>query len=388
MQHLNPEVLRWARETASLTHSQAAKKLNLSASKGLAPEDRLIEIEEGRIQPEPPMLEKMAKYYHRPLITFYLEKPPRTSDYGVDYRRTSNEISPIQDSYLKVLVRNAIARQGILRDLLHDDDGTEVDFVSTIKLNDGKEHALDCLRAIVEAESSKTTPIRDFKKLRDASQKLGVFVILEGDLGSHHTKIKSTTFRGFVLADRLAPFIVINRNDAKTAQSFTLLHEMVHLLLGDTGISGFDSDTRDEEQFCNDVASEYLLPSAIVARIKISRFETDAILALLEELSADWRVSRTLIAYRLYRLGKIEQQQYRKVAEIYREQWESRHRQRKTEEAFASFSKTRRYSLGKSLISLVERNLADGLLSTTKASTVFGVKPTQVGTILEMQSRA
>ena len=295
MQPLNPEVFRWARETAGLTHAQAAKKLNLSATQGVAPEDRLIEIEEGRVQPVPSILKKMAKYYHRPLITFYLEKPPRSSDYGVDYRRVSNKVSPLQDSYLKVLVRNAIVRQGIVRDLLNEDGSTEVDFVGTITLSEGKQHALDRLRAILEAESTKTKPIRDFKQLRETSQKFGVFVVLESDLGSHHTKIKSTTFRGFVLADRLAPFIVINRNDAYTAQSFTLLHEMVHLLLGDTGISGFDSDTREEEQFCNDVASEYLLPSAMVADIKISSRNTDAVLPLLEELSKDWKVSRTLI---------------------------------------------------------------------------------------------
>lgn len=388
MQPLNPEIFRWARETAGLTYAQAAKKLSLSATQGVGPEDRLIEIEEGRVQPAPSILKKMAKYYHRPLITFYLEKPPRTSDYGVDYRRVSNKVSPLQDSYLKVLVRNAIARQGIVRDLLNEDDGIEVDFVGTITLSEGKQYALDRLRAILEDETTKTKPIRDFKQLRETSQKFGVFVILEGDLGSRHTKIKSTTFRGFVLADRLAPFIVINRNDARTAQSFTLLHEMVHLLLGDTGISGFDADSSEEEQFCNDVASEYLLPSATVADITISSRKTDALLPMLDELSKDWKVSRTLIAYRLFRIGKIDRQLYNEIAEIYREQWENRQRHTGTEKVFANFSTVKRYRLGMSLLSLVERNLADGLLSTTKASIVLGVKPTQVGTVLEMQTRA
>src|SRR3546814_17037769 len=61
-------------------------------------------------------------------------------------------------------------------------------------------------------------------------------------------------FRGFALADPIAPFVVINDRDAKTAWSFTLLHEVAHLWIGATGVSGghFEGST---EQFCNDVAS-------------------------------------------------------------------------------------------------------------------------------------
>ena len=54
--------------------------------------------------------------------------------------------------------------------------------------------------------------------------------------------------------------IVINDQDTKSAWSFTAMHELVHLWLGSTGISG--TDTTDKvEQYCNDVAGEILLPA-------------------------------------------------------------------------------------------------------------------------------
>ena len=44
---------------------------------------------------------------------------------------------------------------------------------------------------------------------------------------------------------------------------FYAIHEMAHLVLGKTGISGVYIE-KTIEKFCNDVASEFLLPSVEV----------------------------------------------------------------------------------------------------------------------------
>ena len=74
--------------------------------------------------------------------------------------------------------------------------------------------------------------------LRAKVESAGVFVLLIGNLGSHHSALGLEAFRGFALADPIAPFIVINDQDAKAAWSFTLLHELAHLWVGATGVSG------------------------------------------------------------------------------------------------------------------------------------------------------
>jgi Zn-dependent peptidase ImmA (M78 family) len=93
-----------------------------------------------------------------------------------------------------------------------------------------------------------------------------VFVLLLGNLGSHHTNIDAEVFRGFAVADPLAPFIVINDQDARPAWSFTALHELAHLWLGATGVSGQSLEAQIE-RYCNDVAGEILLPTAEVTRV-------------------------------------------------------------------------------------------------------------------------
>jgi Zn-dependent peptidase ImmA (M78 family) len=83
---------------------------------------------------------------------------------------------------------------------------------------------------------SQSSAEEAFSFLRSRAEEVGVFVLLKGDLGSHHTAIDLQTFRGFALADPVAPFVVINDQDSKSAWSFTLIHELAHLWLGQTGV--------------------------------------------------------------------------------------------------------------------------------------------------------
>ena len=98
-----------------------------------------------------------------------------------------------------------------------------------------------------------------FRLLRARVEETGIFVLLTGNLGSHHTNIEVEVFRGMALADEIAPFVVVNPHDSSGARCFTLLHELTHLWLGQTGVSG-GLPKSPVERFCNDVASEYLLP--------------------------------------------------------------------------------------------------------------------------------
>jgi Zn-dependent peptidase ImmA (M78 family) len=136
-----------------------------------------------------------------------------------------------------------------------------------------------------------------FGYLRRLAEENGVFVLLAGNLGSHHTTIDVSLFRGFALADEIAPFILINDQDSKAAWSFTLLHELAHLWLEQSGISGGWAETR-KERFCSDVASKILLPDII----EIGRLD-GPIAAKIETISKfaeNRRISASMVAYRLF----------------------------------------------------------------------------------------
>lgn len=150
MPEINPCVLSWARETAGLTLFDAAKKLRIRNAHGQEPAERLAALESGAHQPTRSMLTKMSKCYRRPLITFYMDKPPRPSNFGRDFRTLNGEISARQNALVRTLVRHAIAHQGIVRSLLEDEHEAPVAFVGTVSMSSGQSHALTALHSILD----------------------------------------------------------------------------------------------------------------------------------------------------------------------------------------------------------------------------------------------
>lgn len=86
MAGINPEILIWARETAGLDLETAARKIDLNASRGLSGAERLASMEAGDVVPSAPLLRRMADKYHRPILTFYLQKMPTPPELGQGFR--------------------------------------------------------------------------------------------------------------------------------------------------------------------------------------------------------------------------------------------------------------------------------------------------------------
>jgi hypothetical protein len=141
------------------------------------------------------------------------------------------------------------------------------------------------------------------------------------------------------------------------------------------------------EQFCNDVAGEFLLPEEEFNQISIGSWANiDKIAVGISAFARQKNLSSSMVAYKLYRVGAIDQERWLRLSQVFRDWWlESRHRQRelaRDQEGGPSFYVVRRHRVGNALLDLVNRMVNAGALATSKAGKVLGVKAKQVQALL------
>ena len=119
--------------------------------------------------------------------------------------------------------------------------------------------------------------------------------------------------RGISIFNESAPIIGINDNDRYPAKTFSIIHELVHILkrqstLCNEMFASFSS--QNEEVFCNAVAGEVLVPVAslnvVLTAKEIINFSLDDIEAIAKKYS----VSKEVITRRLYDTNRISKDEY------------------------------------------------------------------------------
>ena len=390
MPKINHEILSWAREKAGLSPENAAYKLQIRDSIKANAQEKLAAYEDGTTEPSRAMLLKMSKTYRRPLLTFYLNKPPRIGDRGEDFRTLPDQFESEDNAYVDTLIRDIKARQSLVREtLIEEDEDIKLPFVGSVAADQNLDQVIATLRTVLNVKldefRAQSSYGDAFKLLRQKAEEAGFFVLLKGNLGSHHTNIDVKAFRGFALSDDVAPFVVINDRDARSAWSFTLLHEIVHILLGQTGVSGSNAEKKIEK-FCNDIASEFLLPEEEFAAFDVSKTSADDLPEQISQYAFSKKISSSHTAYRLYRKGSINKKQWEYLRDFYRQQWQG---QREKEKAKASDQKggpnyyvIQKFRLG-ALVELAQRLNYSGALSTTKTGILLDVKPLKVHRLFE-----
>ena len=394
-ENINPEMLAWARQEIGISLDQASKKIGLKNTKNISAAEKLQAFENGEKFPTRKQLFRIAKVFRRPLVTFYLETPPIKDNRNKDFRLTNDYITQQDRGILEVLVRNIRARQDMVAQIIIEEDNPgSLEFIKSINISESQDIAVDKIQKVLNLTENrpkfKNAPRKLFKELRDRVQKLGIFVLLAEDYGPFKSSVSERIFRGLAISDSIAPFIVINRHDIEPAWSFTLIHELVHLFLGSTGISGeLNPEIRNPtERFCDEIAGKILLSDSDLKNIEIGQ-SLPEIRQTINNISIDYSVSKNMVAYRLQQNKYITANQYGALAKEFTRKWREQKEQekirlkKKETKGGPSYYILQRYRLGSPLVELVGRNLRNGTLSHSKAATILGTKIGSVEPLLE-----
>ena len=387
---VNPAILAWARTRAGLGLQEAAARFGIKMA-------RLESIENGEVGAvvSRTLFKKMVTAYRQPALVFYLSRPPEPEDYGAEFRKAVESESKEVSIVLESLVRNAWVRQSIVKSTMEsEDEARPVSFVGTLSIQEGEHHAVEVLTRTIGGEQtledyhSRSNAREAFNIVRRSIEKAGVFVILKGDLGNYLSSIPTTAFRGLAISDKIAPFIVVNPDDSFPARSFTLLHEMVHLLLGTSSISRENYIEETVERFCNRVASHCLLPEEA-----LEGFHLRSVPGSLDQVNeigdfaAGMNLSGTMVAYRLFLSGRIDQSNFEHLRQRFFRMWKSNKDSKiRPAKSSPSYYVVQRSRLGESLLRFTERMLASDAISTSRAATILDVNPINVGAILDPTS--
>jgi Zn-dependent peptidase ImmA (M78 family) len=283
----------------------------------------------------------------------------------------------------------------MLREALEEsEDGPEqLSFVGSARIADEPGNVAEAIRTLLGVTKDQQRRSRGFTQLfallRSAAERAGIYILLLGDVGSYHSDIGEDVFRGFALADELVPFVVVNDNDAEPARPFTLIHELAHIWIGASGVSGPLRDVPENvvERFCNDTASEFLLPPDEIPDLSnLQTADFDGVNAAVALLAGIWNVSEPAVAYRFAQKGWITRAVASSLFAMFADRWrrekERQKQNKKPDDTGPPFYTVRRHKLGAGLLATVRRALQEETLTYTGAAKILGVGPASVPPLL------
>ncbi len=314
---ITPDVLTWARQRAEISLEQLADKLTIQVEK-------IQKWEKGENKPTFVQAQKIAKIFQIPFGYLFLQTPPEDKLPIPDLRTFKNEPIGELTPEFKSLLNDILLKQKWYKDYILENDGNEKKFLQKFTINSNKKEIITNINEVLNLKSLIGKALRRedlLNKLISKIEKLDILVMKNGIVGSNtHKPLDTKEFRGFAIYDKFAPLIFLNSKDANSAQIFTLIHELVHLWIGESGISLLDLNHTDNEieLFCNEITAEILVPTNLLDNY----WDNSAIFEKhYKELATIFSVSTLVILNKLYSLKYIDYKTYSKYTNIEAEKY-------------------------------------------------------------------
>lgn len=357
---INNNLLIWAIERAGINIDEVSRTIPSFSSWLL-----------GKKKPTVKQLEKFAQKVHLPFGYLFLENPPEEK-LPIPFFRTVNS----QEHKINLNIYDSVLmlqqRQSWLTDYLKENNYLQLNFVGRFSSNPDINEVVKDIRTTLKINEDWAKTFSTWEKAKDHLTQLiedaGIITNFSSIVGNNtHRNIKVDDCRGFVLIDDYAPFMFINSADSKSAQMFTMAHELAHIWIGQS--AGFDfrqlqPANNQTEVLCDKIAAEFLVPAKSIE----DSWQT---VKDISQLGRYFKVSQIVIARRLLDLGKITKNEFITFYDNYINQDFARSESR---EGGGDFYKTQRKRLSVRFLSFVNQAVKENKLLIRDAYNLTNLK--------------
>jgi len=317
----------------------------------------IVDWIDGTKRPTIKQLEIFSRKVHLPFGYLFLPKPP-IETIPIPYFRSNGNRDEKVSVNVYDTIQLMVQRQDWLREYLKDSEFDKLGFVGTFNQISDVERIVRDIRSVLGLEEHWASRFRTWEDslnhLVEIIEDKGIIIVFNGVVENNTSRpIDVDECRGFVLVDDYAPFMFVNNADSKSAQMFTIVHELAHIWTGHS--AGFDFrklQPADDpiEKLCDQIAAEFLGPKIALDKIWQGMSE-------LNKCSRYFKVSEIVIARRALDLGKITKAEFFKFYEEYRNREFDK---KKSQSSGGDFYATAKKRLSITFAHHVERALKSG----------------------------
>lgn len=257
-----------------------------------------------------PQLQRIAQYFGRGVLFFFEETDATDIAVRTPQFRTLASQKPELSASIKLLIERVERQRDVyisLREDLADPD------LPTFRMPDIPRDPVGAAAAV--RSWLKLGERNTFDTYRSAIEQKGILVFRTNGYNGKWQIAKENPILGFAIFHRACPVIVVKKQDYESPQSFTLAHELGHLLMHQGSsiddANDFYSDIGEERQ-ANLFAGHLLVPDDLLSSIRVPSMpaEVSQLDEWLKAQRAAWGVSAEVIIRRLADAQKIERDVY------------------------------------------------------------------------------
>ena len=255
-------------------------------------------------------LRNVARVLNRGLLFFMEDGPVIDSQVHSPQFRTLTSQKPEVTPKIKAIIERTEDQRDLLLSLSEDIDTPSLKFdPPKVSKNDIQATATAARKWLRLENESK------FEDYRAAVELQGILVFRSNGYAGKWQIPPDSTIAGFSLYHEVCHVIFVRKLEPESRQTFTLMHELGHLLLHKDSFIDSDDDLysgKGREREANEFAGHLLVPESHLVEIDTQRrpTETGELYAWLKQFRRAWGVSGEVILRRMLDTDRVKKSEY------------------------------------------------------------------------------